>query len=99
MLHHIKKLHSHPEHVREKIALGVAAVLTLSILIAWFTTLDTRLALSPDWGVGDNQAAVSASVNGLTVVNERKVEADSPVNILKRKVGETYGDFREAVGY
>src|SRR3990167_1328206 len=99
MLHHIKKLHAHPEHVREKIAIGIAATLTLIVLVAWFATLDTRLALSDDWGVGDNQAAVGASVNGLTVINERKVEAGPPADILKRKLGETYGDFREAVGY
>lgn len=98
MLHHIKKLRTHPEHVRERVALGIAAAITFFVFIAWVTTLDTRLAVL-DFSVSENQAAVSESLSGLTVVNEREVEPGSPAAILKKKVGETYGNFREAVGY
>src|SRR3989344_7308352 len=98
MLHHIKKLHTHPEHVRERVAIGVAAVVTFFVFIAWMTTLDTRLA-TLDFSVTENQAAVSESLDGLTVANQREAEPDYPPAILKKKVGETYGNLKEAVGY
>ncbi len=98
MLHHIKKLHAHPEHVRERIAIGVAAALTFFVLVAWVMTLDTRLA-ALDFSVSENKAAARESLNGLVVANEREVEPGSPADILKRKLGETYGNLREAVGY
>lgn len=99
MLHHIKKLHTHPEHVREKVAIGGALLVTAVIFAAWVMTLDARLALSDDWDAAGDQTASAANAGGLTVVNERKTEPRSPGGILKEKVGETYREFREAMGY
>jgi len=95
MLHHIQKLHKHPEHVRERVAIGIAAGVTFIVFLFWASTLDTRLALF-DLG-GDTQAAAAANAPGLRVVNEK--EPDSPATIIKEKVGDAYGSFRDAVGY
>ena len=97
MLHHIQKLHKHPEHVRERIALGTAAFVTLIILVVWVTTLDTRLAIL-DFG-GENTASVAESNGGLRVVGAQENEANSPTDIFKDKARETYDDFRKAIGY
>ena len=97
MLHHIQKLHKHPEHVRERIALLIAGVITLVIFVGWVTTLDTRLAI---WDFGrENTASAAESQGGLRVVNEKENGANSPTAIFKEKAKETYEDFREAIGY
>ncbi len=96
MLHHIQKLRKHPEHVRERIALVVAAAVTLVVFVGWATTLDTRLAFL-DFG-GGNTASVAESHGGLRVVNAKE-ETNSPAAIFKEKAGETYDDFRKAIGY
>ncbi len=95
MLHHIQKLHKHPEHVRERIALATAAFITLIIFVGWVTTLDTRLALL-DFRT-ENTAAVAESQGKLRVVNEKK--SKSPAALFKKKAAETYSGFREAIGY
>lgn len=97
MLHHIKKLHAHPEHVRERVALGAALAITFSIFAAWAFTLDSRLAILDFDNAAKNTAAAGES--GLTVANMRAIEPGSPTAILKKKLGETYGDLKEAVGY
>ncbi|MBI2048820.1 MAG: hypothetical protein HYT29_00030 [Parcubacteria group bacterium] len=62
-------------------------------------SFDSRLATLDFSAVGTEAAAVRESLGGLTVVDEREVAPVSPTAILKKKIGETYGDFREAVGY
>ena len=94
MLHHIKKLQKHPEHVRERVALGTALAVTLLIFAAWGANFSSRFAL--DDAPFESQAA-AAGTRGLIVANEKK--PDSPISILKEKAGEAYGGFKEAVGY
>jgi len=95
MLHHIKKLQQHPEPVRQRIALAIAGTVTLLIFGTWVMTLDSRLALD-DWG-GETQTAAVGSAGGLVVVEGD--EPSSPAAIIKEKVGDAYGSFRDAVGY
>jgi len=99
MLHHIKKLHGHPEHIRERIAVGVALGISIVIFLVWISTLSMRTAFHLDFSGEDALAGVGAAdaEGGLTVVNEE--EAPSPSAIIKEKVGDAYKDFREAVGY
>ncbi|OGZ11577.1 MAG: hypothetical protein A3D67_00225 [Candidatus Lloydbacteria bacterium RIFCSPHIGHO2_02_FULL_51_22] len=97
MLHHIKKLHGHPEHIRERIAVGVALGISVVIFLVWISTLSMRSAFQIDFNDEDALAGVGAAgTEGLTIVGE---EAPSPSAIIKEKVGDVYKDFREAVGY
>lgn len=68
---HIERLRAQPEHVRHRVALGIATAITALVAVTWAGTLATsgRLALKDTGAIAPEELTASVSESASTFSN------------------------------